>query len=109
MVGSVPHACARKRCAYLAGSTLVGQTSNHAAAKDHITIQQTLLRATPGRAGCLASLLCPILPVRARMAGDLTAHHRRATPNQASDTHLGQTSTNPATIVNCLPFLGHRN
>ena len=29
------------------------------------------------------------------MAGDLTAHHRGATPNQTSDTHPRQTHTQP--------------
>ena len=79
----------------LAGSVPLGQISNHSAAKDLITIQQAHLRATPGRAGCLASLLGPILPVRTRMAGDLTAHHRGATPNQVGDTHLRQARIHP--------------
>ena len=79
----------------LAGSVPLRQISKHAAAKYLVTIQQALLRATPGRAGCLASLLGPILPVRTRMAGDLTAHHRGATPNQVGDTHLGQTRLQP--------------
>ena len=95
MEGSVPHASSRKRCADLAGSVPLRQISNHTVAKDLITIQQALLRATPGRTGCLASLLGPILPVRTRMAGDLTAHHRGATPNQVSDTHLGQARIHP--------------
>ena len=95
MEGSVPHASSRKRCADLPGSVPLGQISNHTVAKDLVTIQQALLRATPGRAGCLASLLGPILPVRARMAGDLTAHHRGATPNQVGDTHLGQARIHP--------------
>lgn len=91
MEGSVPHASARRRCADLARCVLLGQTSDHTAAQDLVTIQQALLRATPGRTGSFASLLDPIHPVRARMAGDLTAHHRRATSNQMSDIHLGQT------------------
>ena len=40
-------------------------------------------------------LLGSIRPIRACMAGDLTAHHRRTTPNQTSDTRLGQTRTQP--------------
>jgi len=40
-------------------------------------------------------LLGSIRPIRARMAGDLTAHHRGATPNQVGDTHLGQTRIYP--------------
>ncbi len=40
-------------------------------------------------------LLGSIRPIRARMAGDLTAHHRRTTPNQASDTRLRQTRLQP--------------
>ena len=95
MEGSVPHASSRKRCADLAGSVPLRQISNHTVAKDLITIQQALLRATPGRAGCLVSLLGPVLPVRARMAGDLTAHHRGATPNQVGDTRLRQTRIHP--------------
>lgn len=95
MEGSVPHASACKRCADPAGRVPLGQIRDHSPAKDLITIQQALLRATPRCAGCLASLLGPMLPVRVRMAGDLTAHHRRATSNQMSDTHLGQTRLQP--------------
>ena len=73
----------------------LGQISNHTVAKDLVTIQQALLRATPSRAGHLVGLLGPILPVRTRMAGDLTAHHRGATPNQVSDTRLGQAHIHP--------------
>ena len=40
-------------------------------------------------------LLGSIRPIRARMAGDLTTHRRRTTPNQTSDTHLGQASLQP--------------
>lgn len=40
-------------------------------------------------------LLGSIHPIRARMAGDLTAHRRRTTPNQASDTRLRQTRLQP--------------
>lgn len=36
-----------------------------------------------------------IRPIRASVAGDLTAHHRRTMPNQASDTSLGQTRLQP--------------
>ena len=79
----------------LAGSVPLGQISDHTVAKDLVAIQQALLRATPGRAGCLVGFLGPILPIRARMAGDLTAHHRGATPNQVGDTHLGQTRLQP--------------
>ena len=99
MEGSVPHASMRRRCADLAGSVPLGQISDHTAAKDLVTIQQALLRATPGRAGRLASLLGPILPIRARMAGDLTAHHRGATSNHVSDTRLGQARIHPAMIA----------
>jgi len=95
MEGSVPHASASKRCADLAGSVPLGQISDRTVAKDFITIQQALLRATPGRAGCLVGFLGPILPVRARMAGDLTAHDRGATPDQVSDTRLGQAHIHP--------------
>ena len=79
----------------LAGSVPLGQISDHTAAKDLVTIQQALLRATPGRAGRLVGLLGPILPIRARMAGDLTAHHRGTTPNHVSDTRLGQAHIHP--------------
>ena len=91
----MPHASARKRCADLAGSVPLGQISDHTAAKDLVTIQQALLRASPGRAGALASFLGPILPVRARMAGDLTARRRGATPDQVGDTRLGQACIQP--------------
>lgn len=40
-------------------------------------------------------LLGSIRPIRARMAGDLATHHRRTTPNQASDTRLRQTRLQP--------------
>ena len=79
----------------LAGRVPLGQISNYTVAEDLVTIQQALLRATPGRAGCLVGFLGPVLPVRARMAGDLTAHHRGATPNQVSDTRLGQARIHP--------------
>ena len=79
----------------LAGRVPLGQIGDHAAVKDLITIQQAILRATPGRAGCLVGLLGPILPIRARMAGDLKAHHRGATPNQVGDTRLGQARIHP--------------
>ena len=36
-----------------------------------------------------------IRPIKACMAGDLTAHHRRTMPNQANDTSLGQTRLQP--------------
>ena len=79
----------------LAGRVPLRQISNHAAAKNRIAIQQALLRAAPGRAGGFAGFLGPIRPVRTCMAGDLTAHHRGATPNQVGDTHLGQTRLQP--------------
>ena len=79
----------------LAGSVPLGQISNYTVAKDLVTIQQAFLRATPGRAGCLVGFLGPVLPVRARMAGDLTAHHRGATTNHVSDTRLGQAHIHP--------------
>ena len=61
----------------------------------HIIDPAGLLGAAPGRAGRLVGFLGPILPVRARMAGDLTAHHRGTTPNRASDTYLGQARIHP--------------
>ncbi len=103
----MPHASMRRRCADLAGSVPLGQIGDHAAAKDLITIQQALLRATPGRAGCLVGFLGPILPIRARMAGDLTAHHRGATPNQVSDTRLGQAHIHPRHDRRAIPGSKH--
>lgn len=98
----------RRRCADLTGSVPLGQISNHTAAKDLITIQQALLRATPGRTGCLVGLLGPILPVRARMAGDLAAHHRGATSsNQVSDTRLGQAHIHPRHDRRAIPGSKH--
>ena len=40
-------------------------------------------------------ILGPMRLIRALTADDLTAHHRRTTPNQTSDTRLGQTHTQP--------------
>ena len=79
----------------LAGRVPLRQISNHAATKNRIAIQRSLLGAAPGRAGGLAGFLGSIRPVRARMAGDLTAHYRGTTPNQTSDTHLGQARLQP--------------
>jgi len=107
MEGSVPHASMRRRCADLAGSVPLGQISDHTVAKDLVAIQQALLRATPGRAGRLVGLLGPILPIRARMAGDLTAHHRGATPNQVSDTRLGQAHIHPRHDRRTIPGTKH--
>ena len=98
MVGSVPHASARRRCADLAGRAPMRQISKHAAAKNRITIQHSILGAAPGSAGGLAGLLGPIRPIRTRMAGDLTAHHRGATPNQTSDTRLEQTGSSELSV-----------
>ena len=107
MEGSVPHASSRRRCADLAGSVPLGQISDHTAAKDLVAIQQALLRATPGRAGRLVGFLGPILPVRARMAGDLAAHHRGATPNQVGDTRLGQAHIHPRHDRRAIPGTKH--
>ena len=102
----MPHACARKRCADLAGSVPLGPISDHSA-KDLITIEQALLRVTSGGAGGFVALLGPILPVRARMAGDFTAHHRGATPNQVGDTRLGQSSIHPRHDRRAIPGTKH--
>ena len=40
-------------------------------------------------------ILGSIRPIRARMAGDLTTHRRRTTPNQTSDTRLRQPRLQP--------------
>ena len=77
------------------GSVPLRQISNHTAAKYNITVKQAFLRVMPGRAGGPADFLGPIDPVRAHMAGDLTAHHRGATPNQLSDTRLRQARIHP--------------
>ena len=95
MGATVPDASPRKRCADLARCAPLGQISDHTAAKDLVTIQQALLRTTPGRLCCLAGFFGPILPIGARMAGDLTAHHRGATPNQVSDPRLRQDHVHP--------------
>lgn len=52
-------------------------------------------RPAPVLARTQDGLLGSIRPIRARMADDLTAHHRRTTPNQASDTRLRQTRPQP--------------
>ena len=79
----------------LAGSVPLRQISNHTAAKDLITIQQALLRATPGHLRRSPGVLCLVHAARTPVPGDLTAHHRGTTPNRASDTHLGQASLQP--------------
>ncbi len=55
------------------------QISNHTV-RNLITIQQALLRATPGRAGC--RLPRPLGRPSGPVWRDLTAHHRGATTNQ---------------------------
>ena len=79
----------------LAGSVPLEQISNHTVAKNRITIQQALLRVAPGCVDDFASFLGQIHPVRARVEGDLTAHHRRVASIQMNDTHLGQTRVHP--------------
>lgn len=51
--------------------------------------------------------LGPKLPVKARMAGDLMTHHRRATPNRADDTHLGQIRTQTRHDRRAIPGTKH--
>ena len=69
------------------GSVPLGQISNHTAAKDLITIQQALLRAVSGRAGCPAGFLSSIDPVRARVASDPQDQASDDTPCPSSKQH----------------------
>ena len=79
----------------LAGRAPLGQIADHAAEKNLIAVQEPLPGAAPGHLRRSPSALGPIRPIRTPVAGDLTAHHRRATPNRASNTHLGQASLQP--------------
>ena len=94
MEGSVPHASACKRCADPAGRVPLGQIRDHSRRR---TSSQSNRRFFGRRLDAQAAL--PVSSARCspsvRMAGDLTAHHRRATSNQMSDTHLGQTRLQP--------------
>ena len=56
---------------------------------------ERLLGALPGHLRCSPSVLSPIRPIRTPEAGDLTAHHRGATPNQVGDTRLRQARIHP--------------
>lgn len=74
-------------CADLAASVLLGQITNHAAAKYNIMVQQAFLRVMPGRAGGPADLLGPIDPVRARVASDPQGQASDDTPWPSSKQH----------------------
>ena len=92
---TVPHASTLRRCADLAGRAPLRQISNHAAAHNLIAVQEPLLGAAPGNLRRSPGVLGLVYAARTPVAGDLTAHHRRATPNRAGDTHLGQASLQP--------------
>lgn len=65
------------------------------------------LRRRLAACAALPASFGPIHPVRTRMAGDLTAHHRRATSNQISDTLLGQTRIHPRHDRRTIPGTKH--
>ena len=79
----------------LAGRAPLRQISKHAAAKNLVAVQEPLLGAAPGHLRRSPGVLGPIRPIRTAVAGDFKAHHRGTTPNQTSDTHLGQASLQP--------------
>lgn len=91
----MPHACILRRCTDPAGRAPLGQIGDYAAAKDLIAVQEPLLGAAPGNLRRSPGVLGLVHAARTPVAGDLTAHHRRATPNRAGDTHLGQASLQP--------------
>ena len=73
----------------LAGRAPLRQIKDHAAAENLIAVQEPLLRAAPGHLRCSPGILGLVHAARTPMAGDFTAHHRGATPNQVGDTRLG--------------------
>ena len=91
----MPHASTLRRCADLAGRAPLRQISNHAAAHNLIAVQEPLLGAAPDNLRHPPGLLGLIHAARTPVAGNFTTHHRRATPNRAADTHLGQASLHP--------------
>ena len=91
----MPHASTLRRCADLAGRAPLRQISNHAAAHNLIAVQEPLLGAAPDNLRHPPGLLGLIHSARTPVAGNFTTHHRRATPNRAADTHLGQASLHP--------------
>ena len=84
-----------RRCADLAGRAPLRQISNHAAAQNLIAVQDPLLGAAPGNLRHSPGVMGLVHAARTPVTGDFTAHHRGATPNRASDTHLGQASLQP--------------
>ena len=79
----------------LAGRAPLRQIKDHAAAENLIAVQEPLLRAAPGQLRCSPGILGLVHAARTPMAGDFTAHHRGATPNQVGDTRLGQARLQP--------------
>ena len=79
----------------LAGRAPLRQIKDHAAAENLIAVQEPLLRAAPGHLRCSPGILGLVHAARTPMAGDFTAHHRGATPNQVGDTRLGQARLQP--------------
>lgn len=79
----------------LAGRVPLGQIGDHAAAKNLIAVQEPLLGAARGRLRRSPGVLGLVHAARTPVVGDLTAHHRGATPNQVSDTRLGQAHIHP--------------
>ena len=91
----MPHASTLRRCADLAGRAPLRHISNHAAAQNLIAVQEPLLGAAPGNLRCSPGVLDLVHAARTPVAGDVTAHHRGATPNRVGDTHLRQDSLQP--------------
>ena len=79
----------------LAGRAPLRQISNYAAAQNLIAVQEPLRGVAPGNLRRPPGVVGLVHAARTPMPGDLTTHHRGATPNRASDTHLGQASLQP--------------
>ena len=79
----------------LAGRAPLRQISNYAAAQNLIAVQEPLLGVAPGNLRRPPGVVGLVHAARTPVPGDLTTHHRGATPNRASDTHLGQASLQP--------------
>ena len=76
----MPHASMLRRCADLAGHAPLRHISNHAAAQNLIAVQELLLGAAPGNLRRSPGVLGLVHAARTPVAGDLTAHHRGASP-----------------------------
>ena len=79
----------------LAGRVPLRQISKYAAVKNRIAIQPSLLGGGAWLRGRPCRPPRPDTPHHGPHGGRSHAHHRRTTPNQTSDTRLGQTRLQP--------------